>query len=106
MTIENGFAVARTVSPLWMTVGVSWRGAHGLLAVIAGLAPVGVGRHSSAGQSMPEASAVAGMGPRAQSGGDRGVTRWRSAINAKQTVIAGLDRAIHARRTFGCRHAA
>src|SRR5437660_678629 len=63
--------------------------------VIAGLDPVGVGRHSSAGQSMAEASAVAGMDPRIKSEDDRSVNRWRTAINANSTVIAGLDPAIH-----------
>src|SRR5258707_11577616 len=59
--------------------------------VIAGLDPVGVGRHSSAGQSMREARAVAGMDPPIKSQDDRSVSHWRTAINPKLTVIAGLD---------------
>src|SRR5260221_7575617 len=65
--------------------------AHGLLAVIAGLDPVGAGRHSSAGQSMAEASAVAGMDPRIKAEDDNREWICRGANRLPLWMTVGVS---------------
>ncbi len=42
------------------------------------------------------------MDPRNKSVDDSSVSRWRTAINANSTVIAGLDPAIHGKSEIWC----